>query len=136
LSRVAAFNTTLQLADSVDVVQRRLDEAFKKAEPLSSRQYQVNSHPGLIVIIRRYHPGWAVVLGILGLLLFLIGLLFFLITKTDTLTISLSPTSEGGSTVVVSGEAEAGLIVAVQRALAGASREQAVRDAKLVRLKD
>jgi hypothetical protein len=83
------------------------------------------------VVTRRYTPGWAVTLGILGLIFFLLGLLFFLVKKTETLTISISPRGETSSTVVISGEAETWVIESVQAALTShAIREcPACRDA-------
>ena len=90
-------------------------------------------------------PGWAVVVGIIGLLVFFLGLLFFLVKKIDSLTVSISARGEDGCTVMVSGEAEDSVIRNVQAALAGTaptassklaqSKSQAVQDAKLGKLK-
>ena len=81
-------------------------------------------------------------LGILGLVVFLLGLLFFLIKYTQSLTISISSRGKGGCTVIVSGEAEERVIREVQAALAGASpaaqrgsRSEVVQDVKLGKLK-
>jgi Uncharacterised protein family UPF0547 len=48
-----------------------------------------------IILTRRYIPQWAVVVGVLGILLFLIGLLAFLVRETETLTITVTPTPSG-----------------------------------------
>ena len=40
---------------------------------------------------RKVIPTWAVVLAIIGVLLFLLGLLFLLVKETQTVLISLSP---------------------------------------------
>ena len=84
-----AFNATLHLDEPVDVVQARIDGAVRSTlrgpnERIgSARGTKVNSQPGSIVVIRQYTPGWAIVLGILGLIVFLLGLLFFLVKKTE-----------------------------------------------------
>lgn len=58
----------------------------------------------VIVVTRRYTPTWAVVVGVVGILLFLIGLLAFLYKVTDTLTITVAPGDEG-TKVTISGVA-------------------------------
>jgi hypothetical protein len=66
-----------------------------------------------IVITRRYIPTWAVVVGIIGLLFFLLGVFAFLIKETDVLTVALSPEDEGRRTrVAISGVA--GITVAAR----------------------
>ena len=133
-----AFNATLQLDESAKEVQARIASSVQT----DRKGYTVNSLPGSIVVIRRYTPGWAIVVGIVGLLFFLLGLLFFLVKNTDSLTISISPRGESGCTVLASGEAEEWVIRSVQAALAGhhvsrgsvGSRSQVVRDAKLGKL--
>jgi hypothetical protein len=57
---------------------------------------------GSIIMTRRYTPNWAIVLAILGIIFALIGLLFLLVKKTETITITLSPSS-GGTKVFISG---------------------------------
>ena len=57
-------------------------------------------------------------LAILGALFFLLGLLFLLVTKTETLTVSVSQLDGDRCTVVVAGEADEWAIQTVQRALA------------------
>jgi hypothetical protein len=110
---MATFNTTIHLSEPPDALSQRL--ALELPARLTGSK--VNPQPGLIVVTRTYTPGWAKVLGILGLLLFLIGVLFFLVRKTDTLTIGISPHLDGGSTVVVAGEASPSAITAIQSAL-------------------
>jgi hypothetical protein len=133
---VPAFNATLQLDEPADVVQARIDATLRSS--IVRKDTTVNSQPGSIVVIRRYTPGWAIVLGILGLFLFLLGLLFFLVKNTQSLTISISSRAEGGCTVMASGEAEEWVIRNVQAAFAGTSpvvsRSQVVRNAQLGKL--
>ena len=47
---------------------------------------------------RKYRPGWATALAIVGILVFLLGLLFLLVKDTETVQVSL--TAEGSSTRV------------------------------------
>ena len=144
-----AFNATLQLYEPALVVQARVDAAVRSAtsRPAERRiglahDIKVNSQPGSIVVIRRYTPGWAIVAAILGLVFFLLGLLFLLVKKTQSLTISISSRGEGSCTVMVAGEAQESVISSVQAALAGTaatspsrgSRSQVVQDAKLGKL--
>jgi hypothetical protein len=59
---------------------------------------------GSLVLTRRYTPTWAIVLAIIGLLVFLLGMLFLLVKKTETVSVSLRPVV-GGTEVRVSGVA-------------------------------
>ena len=47
---------------------------------------------------RKYRPGWATALAIIGLVVFLLGLLFLLVKDTETVQVSL--TAEGRNTRV------------------------------------
>jgi len=76
--------------------------------------------PNTLVLTRRYLPSWAVIVGVLGLLLFLIGLLAFLIRSTETLTITFTPV-EGGTRVDVSGLVSQEMDVRLTAVLGGAS---------------
>jgi hypothetical protein len=58
--------------------------------------------PSTVVVTRKYTPTWAVVVGIVGILLFLIGILAFFVKTTDTLTITISAAGKG-SRVQVTG---------------------------------
>lgn len=67
--------------------------------------YTVNvAGPGSLVLTRKYTPTWAVVLGIIGLLVFLLGVLFFLVKTTETVTVGLREVP-GGTEVRASGVA-------------------------------
>lgn len=53
-------------------------------------KYNVTSSvPASVTWTRRYTPTWASVLGIIGLLVFLLGMLFWLVKREDTLVASL-----------------------------------------------
>lgn len=56
-----------------------------------------------IEIAERYHPTWAIVLGIVGLLVFLLGVLFFFVKETRYVTKYRSSVEVGGQTIVVIG---------------------------------
>ena len=72
-----------------------------------------------IVITRRYIPTWAVIVGILGIFLFLIGLLAFFVKETEILTVALSPEDEGKRTrVAISGVAGAAVAARVNHIVA------------------
>lgn len=75
-----------------------------------------------MVVSRRYIPEWAIILAVLGALIFLLGLLFLLVKKEETLTVSVSPREQGGSTVVIGGEASDFLIGKVQPLLVPPTR--------------
>jgi Uncharacterised protein family UPF0547 len=57
---------------------------------------------GSLVLTRRYVPTWAIVVAVIGFLLFFIGLLALLFKETETLTITLVPVN-GGTRVTISG---------------------------------
>jgi len=57
---------------------------------------------GSIVLTRRYIPVWAIVVAVIGTLLFLLGLLALLYRETETMTVTLVPV-EGGTQVTLSG---------------------------------
>jgi hypothetical protein len=72
-----------------------------------------------IVITRRYIPTWAIVVGIIGLLFFLLGVFAFLIKETEVLTVALSPEDEGRRTrVAISGVAGATVAARVNHIVA------------------
>jgi hypothetical protein len=67
--------------------------------------YTVNmGGPGSLVLTRKYTPTWAIVLAVIGFLIFLLGLLFLLVKNTETVTISLRP-APGGTEVRATGVA-------------------------------
>lgn len=94
----ANFNKTVEVGLPPDAVTQNLVAAVSAAPG-----YTVTSAgTGSVILTRKYIPTWAIVVGVLGLLLFLVGALVFLYRVTETMTITITPT-EGGSRVVVSG---------------------------------
>jgi Protein of unknown function (DUF2510) len=87
------------------VIQRPVSEAHDLVLTETSQwlatswRYKVTADAGTsITFTRRYTPTWAVVLAILGVLFFLLGLLFLLVKEEDTLVFSF--TAEGEQTKV------------------------------------
>lgn len=72
-----------------------------------------------IIVTRRYTPTWAVVVGVFGLLFFLLGIFAFFIKETEVLTVVLSPEDEGRHTrVVISGVAGSAVAARVNHLVA------------------
>lgn len=69
--------------------------------------YTMNAAGTSLIFTRKYLPTWAIVVAVLGALLFLIGLLALLVRTTETLTITLAATPTGGTKVSISGLATA-----------------------------
>ena len=61
----------------------------KEAPPLTA------AGPHTLILTRRYTPTWAIVVGIIGILFFLIGLLAFFVKQTETLTVTVTPLLRG-----------------------------------------
>lgn len=81
------------------------DKTFQELMPLLARQKGVRLErpaPDTLVVHHRHCPGWAVALGIIGLLVFLLGLLFFLVRTTETATV-VGRDVEGGATFTATG---------------------------------
>lgn len=58
---------------------------------------------GVVTFSYQVHPAWAIVLGILLLIPFLIGIVFFFIKETRSFTVSALP-APNGSQVTISGQ--------------------------------
>lgn len=65
--------------------------------------YTMNAAGTTLIFTRKFLPTWAIVVAVLGALLFLIGLLALVVRTTETLTITLAATPSGGTKVSVSG---------------------------------
>lgn len=65
--------------------------------------YTMNAAGNTLIFTRKYLPTWAIVVAVLGALLFLIGLLALVVRTTETLTLSFSSGSNGGTKVTISG---------------------------------
>lgn len=66
------------------------------------RGIQTNIMGNTVQVSYRYTPDWAIFVGILGLLFFLLGALLWFIKRTDMLTVTTTPVP-GGSHVVITG---------------------------------
>lgn len=85
---------------SVEKQMRQLAVGFS-----SERNVRVEMpQPNLMVIVRRYTPGWAIALAVVGLIVFLLGLLFLLVKSEERTTI-LAEDVEGGSKWTITGAA-------------------------------
>jgi hypothetical protein len=80
----------------VDVTEQP-DEAVRMilAGISGASDYSVNAIGTTVILTRSYRPTWATVLAILGLLFFLLGLLFLLVKEKDSVTITVALTSTG-----------------------------------------
>ena len=69
-----------------------------------------------LIIERRYTPTWAVVLAVAGLFaMFVLSLLFLLISKTELVAVSAA-TDGGGSVIRVNGTLQSEVLVALHTA--------------------
>lgn len=89
---------SLEVRESTDAVMQSYIAA---ASGVSG--YTMNAAGTSLIFTRKYLPTWAIVVAILGALLFLIGLLALVVRTTETLTITLSATPSGGTKVSISG---------------------------------
>lgn len=74
-----------------------------------------------VTIHHRYTPGWAIAVGILGLIVFLLGALLFFIKRTDTMSVIASDSAGGGCDVTVSGKAPMSVTQVLSRLVAANS---------------
>lgn len=86
------INATYVVAGPAD----RVTQAYAAGLAGTGFTYTVSGNT--IIVTRRYTPTWAIVVGVVGLLFFLIGAFAFLVKDTETLTITLTP--EGSMTRV------------------------------------
>lgn len=91
---VVAINDWRVPGHPPEVVLREITEAVKPLNGIRVDQ----SGPGVITIVHRRTPGWAIVLAIVLVWVFLLGLLFFLVKKEDLLTVTA--TADGDGTIV------------------------------------
>ncbi|MGH2595792.1 MAG: hypothetical protein ACRDH7_07490 [Actinomycetota bacterium] len=68
-------------------------------------EHSVTLTGNTIRIEHRYTPGWAILMGIVGLIFFLLGVLFFFVHTTDVLTVTATETPTGGTRISVAGNA-------------------------------
>lgn len=114
-ARGQAYTHTVLVAERSEVLQQRLTTAAATVPGYTVTM----SGPNTVILTRRFTPPWAVGVGVLGILLFLIGLLAFLVKDTETVTIALEPT-QAGTSVVIAGTATAEMIARLSGTLGGA----------------
>lgn len=93
--------------NQIFVSHRTADEAIQTffTGTAGTSGYAINmAGNNTIIMTRRYIPTWAIIVGVVGLLFFLIGALAFLIKTTETLTITVASSTEG-TRVMISGVA-------------------------------
>lgn len=90
-ARGVNYNRTVEVPAAPETVIQTLVGGLSGA-----REYAVSTAgANTLILTRRYMPTWAVVVGILGILLFLVGLLAFIVRETETLTVTVSATGKG-----------------------------------------
>lgn len=62
-----------------------------------------------LMLTWRHRPTWAIIVGVIGLLVFLLGALFFLVKDTDTITITTID-QDGGTLVNAVGSGSAPMV--------------------------
>ena len=119
------FNQTIVVAERPDAVSQRIIQSVSGVTGCTVTTAGVGS----ILISRKYRPTWAIVVAVVGILLFLIGLLALLYTVTETLTITITPDGDG-TRVSVSGIASQEMLARITGVLgslavsAGSASEQ------------
>lgn len=104
-SRGQPFNQTVIVDSSPEeVVQRALGSTA------GTRDYTFNmAGPNSLVITRKFIPQWAIIVAVIGALVFLIGLLALLCKETEVLTLTATEVAEG-TKVTLNGMATAELV--------------------------
>jgi len=87
------FNTNFTSVKSIEEVHSTFISGITGVDGCTISMAGANS----IIITRKYMPTWALIVGILGLLCFLLGALAFLYRETETCTIQLIKTNNGVS---------------------------------------
>lgn len=99
------FNQTVVVDSSPEEVIQRL-----LGSTAGTRDYTFNmAGPNSLVVTRKYIPQWAVIVAIIGVFLFLIGLLALLYKETEVLTVTAAEGPEG-TKITMNGMATAELV--------------------------
>jgi hypothetical protein len=92
------FNETLLVAQKVEVASQNILAVLG-----GSSNVTVNTAgPGSIVVTRKYIPTWAIVVAVIGTVLWLLGLLALFARNTEVLTVTLR-SEQGGTRVNITG---------------------------------
>lgn len=105
----------IQLSESVMEVNERLLTEITPAM-VQMGYTLVSQGDRTLTFTKRYRPTWATVLAIVGLLFFLLGLLFLLVKETETVLVTLS-VKDGGASVLVTGARKPWVGEAIERRL-------------------
>lgn len=108
------FNETILVAEAPEIVSQRIIAGASGVDGCSVTTVGVGS----ILITRKYRPTWAIVVAVIGILLFLIGLLALLYTVTETLTITIAAEGEG-TRITVTGTSSQEMLSRITSVLSG-----------------
>src|SRR5207302_6764775 len=90
-------NDTLHVAETPEVVSQAVIASVSNVPGYTV----TTAGAGSVVLTRRFLPTWAIVVAIIGLLLFLLGLLALLVRNTETVVVTLVE-EPGGTRVTIS----------------------------------
>lgn len=87
------------------------------AASAGARDYSlIQAGPQTLILTRRYIPTWAIVVAVIGFLLFLVGLLALLFKETETLTVIIT-TNGPASHIQINGQATPDMIARLEAVL-------------------
>lgn len=98
------------MSTPISIVERQLPGKTRAeiiagvtAAAATDKQYRSsNPSPSTLLLTWRRTPTWAIILAIIGIFVFLLGLLFLLVKETDTITLNVVE-NDGGARVTAIG---------------------------------
>ena len=99
------YDQTIVLAEEPEALMRSFVAAAKGTVDYSIE----TAGPTTLVLTRKYLPTWALVVAIVGALVFLLGLLALFVKNTEILTVSLAEV-DAGTRVTMAGVATPDMI--------------------------
>jgi hypothetical protein len=99
------YNQMVELAEPPKALMHSLSMAATGAVDYSIQ----TAGPNTLVLTRKFLPTWALVVAIIGALIFLLGLLALFVRNTEILTVNLADI-EGGTRVTINGVASPDMI--------------------------
>jgi len=85
------FNHTVVVVEKPEPLMQRFVSATAGTSGYTMNSAGTNS----LVLTRKYTPTWAIVVAVIGIIVFLIGLLALLVKNTESLTVTLTEVPEG-----------------------------------------